>query len=122
MPQPRSRTEESEFAARANIRKLASVISKRSNRLWRSLRRILVHWRSKAKILPTVNPNSRKNFYAAETFYIERQASNAERLIRDYFFSSKPTVSVHDLKQHNMLVLLHLVQKMAKALERDSSS
>ena len=117
----KSGSEESQFTARANIRKLASVISRRSNKLQRSLRRILIHLRSKAKISPTVTPNSRANFYAAETFYIERQASNAERLIRNYFFSSKPTVDVRDLKQYNMLMLLHLVQQMAKSLERDIS-
>lgn len=115
-------TETSQFTARANIRQLAAVISKRSSRLQRSLRRILIHLRSKAKIFPTVKPGSRENFYAAETFYIERQASNAERLIREYFFSSEPIVDVRDLKQHNMLMLLHLVQEMAKSLERDISS
>ena len=113
--------EESQFTTRANIRKLASVISKRSNKLQRSLRRVLVHLRSKSKISPTVTPGSRGNFYAAETYYIERQTSNAERLIRNYFFSSKPTVDVRDLKHYNMLILLHLVQEMAKALERDIS-
>jgi hypothetical protein len=117
----RSRTEESKFAVRANIRQLASVISKRSSRLRSSLRRILGHLRSKAEVVPTVNRNSRENSYVAEIFYIERQASNAGRLIRDYFFSSKPTVNVRDLKQHNMLILLHLAQEMAKALERDIS-
>ena len=114
--------EKSEEAGTAEMRRLASEISERSDKLRKKIHLVLSNLQSKDSFTPRVNKTARNTLYGAETDYIERQAGEAERLIQNFFFSSSPTIHVGELKHFNMLILLYRVREMARELERQISN
>ena len=65
-----------------------------------------------------IRPDAIDSGFEEERLYLGEQISKAEHRIRGYFFKSENTIQVEELKGENMLIHLHRVREMSKAMKK----
>jgi hypothetical protein len=88
----------------------------------RDLRRLLsfplVSLDSRDDFDPDIPPESAASGFEAEFAFLEEELARAVEEIEGYFLVPTHTVTVHDLQSPNMMIHLHRVREMARALSR----
>ena len=69
---------------------------------------------SKARI----RPDAIDSGFEEERLYLGEQISGAEHRIKGYFFESENTIQLEELKGENMLIHLHRVREVSKAMKK----
>jgi hypothetical protein len=78
----------------------------------------LVSLDSRDRFEPEIPPESAAGGFEREFSFLEEELTRAVEEIRNYFLAPTHTVSVGDLRSTNMMILLHRVREMARALSR----
>ncbi len=79
---------------------------------------VFTELKNKDSFKAQVRPDAIDSGFETEQLYLGEQISEAEHRIRGYFFKSENTIQVEELKGENMLIHLHRVREMSKAVKK----
>lgn len=81
-----------------------------------SIRMVMPGVKSKTEFRPEVNTSAENPAFGNEIAFIGSQIEQAERGIRDFFFTPNHTVTVDELAGDNLLIQLYRVEKLSKQI------
>ena len=111
-------TEQSRSQARKLWRKSLEQIHDDSGALRSMIGYVFTELKSKDSFKAQIRPDAIDSGFAEDRLYLGEQISEAEHRIRGYFFKSEHTIQLEELKGENMLIHLHRVREMSKAMKK----
>ncbi len=111
-------TEQSRSQARELWRKSLEQIHDDSGALRSMIGYVFRELKSKDSFKAQIRPDAVDSGFAEDRLYLGEQISEAEHRIRGYFFKSENTIQLEELKGENMLIHLHRVREMSKAMKK----
>ncbi|MEE8161351.1 MAG: hypothetical protein V3T61_06915 [Acidobacteriota bacterium] len=111
-------TEQNRSQARELWRKSLEQIHDDSGALRSMISYVFTELKNKDSGKAHIRPDAIDSGFQEERVYLGEQISEAEHRIRGYFFKSKNTIQVEELKGENMLIHLHRVREVSKAMKK----
>ncbi len=111
-------TEQNRSQARELWRRSLEQIHDDSGALRSMISYVFTELKNKDSFKAHIRPDAMDSGFEEERLYLGEQISGAEHRIRGYFFKSKNTIQLEELKGENMLIHLHRVRKMSKAMKK----
>lgn len=85
--------------------------------LHRMISYVLTGLENKDDVEIGIGLGAKKIGFKKERLYLQKEIVKAEQRIRDYFFKSKHTIHLEELKGENMLIQLYRVRKITQKLK-----
>lgn len=93
------------------------VVEKYSGEIWNMLRYVFVQLEDQDDLKIKDGGGSSNSILQEQSRFLEEELVQAGKKIQEYFFESVKTIRAEDIRGENMLIHLHRVQQMAKALK-----
>jgi hypothetical protein len=121
-PQVSAMAADSQLKEKASWKQSLAGIEDHAKHLRKMLSSVLVGLETKSNFTPFIDDAGASSGFQNEMAFIEEEIKKASQRITDYFFIPTHSVRIEDLIGENVMIILHRVQQMSRALMKKIES